>query len=435
MTEFSIELASEQIADTRTREYFLEVLSSHINGNYRSAVVMLWSVVVADLVYKMQTLRDLYQDPVATSIMNEIEAKQLANPTSPEWEQFLVDAVASRMHLLEGGDPQHLANLQRLRHLSAHPVLTGSNLLFSPNKETSRALIRNALEAVLLKPPVFSKKIVTEFVADIAAKKEVLPDQNALRRYLHAKYFKSLSIPVERELFKSLWKFCFRISNPDADSNREINVRALLLIYERHPTELRKFILDNPSFFSEVAATDSPLRALVEFLSEVPVIFSALTDAARVPLAAFAESDVNLLAKASFIHSSFADHVSQLTALEYTKLRELTDESWEMLVTKAAVHGLLQQIFGIAVKVYTGSGGFNIADIHFTRFIAPHIAQFDRATVVELLNGIEGNNQTYRRGRSRIDHASIAERVHEIGDVNLDDYPHFVESLPTTDSE
>jgi len=77
---------------------------------------------------------------------------------------------------LEAADYQHLVNLQKLRHLSAHPVLSGSHLLFSPNKETTRSLIRNALEAVLLKPPIFSKKIVGEFVFDIAAKKELLPD-------------------------------------------------------------------------------------------------------------------------------------------------------------------------------------------------------------------------------------------------------------------
>ena len=52
MREFSIDLAAEQISDLRTKDYFQEVLGSFINGNYRSAVVMLWSVVVADFVYK-----------------------------------------------------------------------------------------------------------------------------------------------------------------------------------------------------------------------------------------------------------------------------------------------------------------------------------------------------------------------------------------------
>lgn len=435
MTEFSIELAAERIADQRTKEYFLEVLSSHINGNYRSAVVMLWSVVVADLVYKLQTLRDLYQDPVAVSILDAIERKQQDNQTSSEWEPFLLEEVNSRMHLLEGGDYQHLTNLQKLRHLSAHPVLSGSHLLFSPNKETTRALIRNSLEAVLLKPPIFSKKIVGEFVADIAAKKEVLPDQMALRKYLNAKYFVGLHSSVERELLKALWKFCFRISNPDTDTNREINVRALLLIYERHPIDLRQFIVANSNYFSEVAANGSPLKALIGFLSECPDLYTALTDAAKVPLAAFADTDMSLLAQASYISANFSDHLAKIGAQEYENLRELDDKSWDALTVRGAEHGMLQQVFSIGVKIYCGSRAFSTADSHFTRFIAPHVSEYDRERLAEVLVGIEGNNQTYWRGRAQMDHARIAERIAVVGNINLAEFPRFVSSLPTVDSE
>jgi hypothetical protein len=310
MKDFSIELAAEQIADQRTKEYFNEVLSSFVNGNYRSAVVMLWSVVVADFVYKLQSLRDMYQDPTATAILESIEKKQQINPSSPDWEPFLLDEINMRTHLLEAADYQNLINLQKLRHLSAHPVLSSSNLLFSPNKETTRSLIRNSLEAVLLKPPIFSKKIVVEFVSDIAAKKELLPDQNALKQYLSAKYFGNLHASVEHELVKALWKFCFRVSNADTDLNREINVRALRLFYQRNPTQFRQFIVQNAEYFSEIAPSGEPLKALIVFLSECPALFSALNDAARVPLKNFAKSDLNLFAPASYVSDSFSEHVT-----------------------------------------------------------------------------------------------------------------------------
>ena len=54
MKDFSIDVEAENIFDQRTREYFQEVLGSFVNGNYRSAVVMLWSVVVADLIYSFR---------------------------------------------------------------------------------------------------------------------------------------------------------------------------------------------------------------------------------------------------------------------------------------------------------------------------------------------------------------------------------------------
>jgi hypothetical protein len=71
--DFTIESAVEHIPSKETRTYFKEVISSYINGNYRSAIVMLYSVVVCDLIYKMIDLRDMYQDEKAKSILDDIE--------------------------------------------------------------------------------------------------------------------------------------------------------------------------------------------------------------------------------------------------------------------------------------------------------------------------------------------------------------------------
>jgi len=46
LDEYSIEQRATQIFDARTKEYFSEVLSCYAAGNYRSSVVMLWSVAV-----------------------------------------------------------------------------------------------------------------------------------------------------------------------------------------------------------------------------------------------------------------------------------------------------------------------------------------------------------------------------------------------------
>lgn len=51
--ELSIESLQAKIFSANTTEYFEEVYSSYIHGNYRSAVVMLWSVVVLDVVQKV----------------------------------------------------------------------------------------------------------------------------------------------------------------------------------------------------------------------------------------------------------------------------------------------------------------------------------------------------------------------------------------------
>ena len=53
LDEYSIEQRASQIFDARSREYFSEVLSCYTAGKYRSAVVMLRSVVVCDLLFKI----------------------------------------------------------------------------------------------------------------------------------------------------------------------------------------------------------------------------------------------------------------------------------------------------------------------------------------------------------------------------------------------
>ena len=43
---------SEDIYFAKTKEYFSEVISNYASGNYRSAVVMLYSVAICDLLFK-----------------------------------------------------------------------------------------------------------------------------------------------------------------------------------------------------------------------------------------------------------------------------------------------------------------------------------------------------------------------------------------------
>lgn len=46
----------------KSRNYFREVINSYENGNYRSAIVMLYSLVVCDLLLKLNELDDIYNE-------------------------------------------------------------------------------------------------------------------------------------------------------------------------------------------------------------------------------------------------------------------------------------------------------------------------------------------------------------------------------------
>lgn len=162
-----------------------------------------------------------------------------------------------------------------------------------------------------MKPPILGKKIVNEFITDLAAKKDLLPDDKSLKRYLEAKYFQNLRSAVENYLLRALWKFVFQISNPNTDENRDINFRSLKIIYARRSNELKAYIQEHKDFFSKVF-DDETLSYLIKFLSDNPSIYSLLNDNARVIIYNYAERDIDLYAIAIFLNDDPKKHLDQI---------------------------------------------------------------------------------------------------------------------------
>ena len=64
---------SEEIYFKKMREYFKEVVSSYSNENYRSAIVMLYSISICDILFKLQELKDMYNDFMVSKILKKVE--------------------------------------------------------------------------------------------------------------------------------------------------------------------------------------------------------------------------------------------------------------------------------------------------------------------------------------------------------------------------
>jgi hypothetical protein len=424
METFSIELAAEQIDDPRTKTYFREVYSSYVNGNYRSATVMLWTVIICDLVYKLQNLRDIYGDITAQEILDKMELKQKQNLNSPEWEADLLKAVKERTELLDNAEYHGILSLQNYRHLSAHPVLGPADLLYSPNKDTVRSLIRNALESMLLKPPILSKKIFVEFITDLANKKELLLDDASLKRYLEAKYLKNLKPVVENYIFRSLWKFAFSLSTQEANDNRNINTRALQVMYNRRAGEYKELIRNEIDYYSKVTPGE-PLHHLVEFVSEHPLLYTILGDEARVLIKNITKDDLSLFAISTFLSDSIAEHLEQVMKLvdaqeSFSSYEFLSQSAWDRILALAKENNKEPISLHIAITSFVKSGSFDAANNSFTRFIEPYLHKFSKENLLEILTGIEQNKQIHGRRRASIDHKKIKQRCDEVLGIGFD---------------
>lgn len=415
MDEYSIETRSANIFDRRTKDYFDEVVSSYQHGNYRSSTVMLWSVAVCDLLYKLNHMVDMYGDSTAQSILDEVGRIQSANERSSDWEFKLVEFVSTKTHLLEIQDVEHLNHLQRQRHLAAHPVLSGNSELHRPNRETVRALIRNTLDGLLTKPPVYTRKIFNEFVADLASTSEALITDEKLEAYLLSKYLSRADLQLEESLIKSLWKLVFRLVNPDCDKNRDINYRSLVVLAKRNKKYLAEIIEKDSDYYSHIATSGEPLLRLVEFLAKYTELFSKLSDAARLVIEHAIENDDAAKCLGAFAKPSLEKHAADLIEWiegeESPSLSQKTIGAIQQLSESAEWDRLKRSIMN---SYYRASWNYDNADKRFDESIKPYIEEYEEDDLLDLMRKIGENSQTYDRRGAKHDHEIVKERCDQV---------------------
>jgi hypothetical protein len=431
MSDYSIELAAERIVDPRTKRYFAEVYGNYAIGHYRSAVVMLWSVVVTDILFKLDQLANAYADSTAQTILNEIDGLRKANPKSPEWEAELVNRVSSRTDLLDAAELSFLQSLQAHRHLSAHPVMTNNDVLFSPNKETARAHIRNVLDAVLTKPPIMSRKIFDTFIEDVEQIARLVLGPDELAKYLEAKYFRHFSSATFAHIFKSLWRVTFRSSDARCEANRVVNALTLQVVFAKKRDELARLISAERDWFSDVAFSESILPFLTEFFRTYSEVFPLLTDATKTPIQNFAGLSLDDFANCWFISESPESHVDEVIR-RIDEGEILSGETFTQLCDSLETSDAIKKVYHAGIKLYCHSGNFNTADLRFQELIRPYIQEYSREHFEAFLAGCETctNGQAVDRGRATRDHRELKSVMEErYPGIDLTPYRAFRRSV------
>ena len=417
MYEFSIEQSANKINHPQSKEYFREVLSSYFNGNYRSTTVMLWTVVICDLIYKLQYLKDIHEDTHAKSILKKIAQLQKDRPRDSAWEEILLTEVFSQTKLFDIHEFDALKVLQQHRHLSAHPVINKTNILFSPTKELVLSDLRIALESVLIKPPILTKEVFNELVEDLEKVKDLFGDGQRLQRYLRSKYFSKLTNEVVGELFRSLWRISFKSEDARSHENREVNIRALRILFIDHRDYLTTYIEVHSSYLSDFGSAPT-LRQAIYFLGDYPQLFKLLTAAAKEVLTATALTDIDLLAVAYFISDDIVAHIKLLVEninknhnMTFGRTGEISRAHINDVRQNAIKSGKKSDMNILLSTMYLNAVDFDAADKLFAQFIKPFIDDYTKDDLVFLLEGIGINNQTYLRSRASNDHKLVLDRA------------------------
>ncbi|EPC01604.1 hypothetical protein L861_16430 [Litchfieldella anticariensis FP35 = DSM 16096] len=437
MQVFSLEKMAEKIHYGKTKDYFGEVLSSYHNENYRSAVVMLWSVAVCDIVYKLQSLIDLYGDASARKILDEVSEIQKNDPKSSSWELKLVEDVCEKTNLLDTSEYENLRYLQKQRHLSAHPVLNKERELHSPNKETVRSLLRNTLDDLLTKPPFYTQHILNELLSDISESKEILNTRRKVKKYVVNRYFSRTTQAVEINIFRSLWKIVFKLENEKCDRNRLINLHVLEVIAKKNKVALPRAIQGDVDFYSNIANSGEPLSYLVFFLSKNSELYPLLNEAAKLKVEhCIVEDEVGKIV-GWFVKESLEKHADDIEEwIEGDERPVFTPEQFENILEMSDSDEWQERFCRIVSTYYGTSMNYNQADSRFQVAIPNFIRLFNKNAIRDLAHKIESNSQCHDRRQARHDYAIIKERIDEIfgdGEFNYQDYYWFSRKLGLAD--
>lgn len=391
--DYSIESLIERINNTNTREYFKEVYQTYVNGNYRSSTVMLYSTLICDLVYKLRDLRDIYGDSRAKAILIEIERLQRVNPTSPEWESKLIDMIKAQTSLLEPSDIVTIESLQKTRHLSAHPVLNNSDLLYSPNGDTVRALVRNILEGVLTNPPFFSNKIFDTMVADLADVKDRLTDKISVEKYITARYMLRLKETDFKKVFRSLWKVVFISDDENAKGNRAINLQALRVMVSNNKSGSRDAVQSEPSFYSNVTGKDH-IQYLISFLSTCPDFFAQLEDGVIELIKKESATTDDFKFISWFMKSSVQEHLANL---DPSKFKNITNSAVIRMKELSESNGCKAEFIDWCIRYFGLSSSFEYSKSRYEHVIQDLISEMNLKQTKALLQVANDNSQI--RGR------------------------------------
>lgn len=260
-----------------------------------------------------------------------------------------------------------------------------------------------------------SKQIVGDLVEDLEQASGILIDDKKLKSYLESKYFSRFNPEVEKAVFKALWKFVFRLTNEKCEKNRTINYSALTLLYGRSPAQFQAQIEADRDYFSTIATGGSPLVCLIHFLSRSARIYGLLADHAKTAIQHTSEQETSARCLAWFISGSLEEHAARLgewiAGEDYPQIDQGT---WESLRDLSDSPEWANASIRLANKYYVASGSYNAADQRFSEVIRPNLGQYAIDDCIDLIEGIQGNGQTWERGRARGDHRLLRARAMEV---------------------
>lgn len=352
---------------------------------------MLYSVVIADLIFKLQRLHDIYKDSTSKRILDQIEQMQTENPTSPAWENTLRDELVKNRRIISTPEAVHIDNLQKDRHLCAHPIIKNGAQLHMPNRASVYSHIITSLAEILTVPAFLEKELLSQILTDLASNGRVLRVASDIEAYLSSKYLDKISSSeIEVKLFIGLWKIVLKLSDKDCDRNRFRNFVFLRFLFKRNEHEVLQRMKTIPEQMSRNIDVNDPVKLgyFVKICNLFPEAYDILEKSFKISFLASIERLTLLKNVCFFLHPDFKEYFEN----EYLQIVAGDDDIKYAMAYVTKKLGK-EAAMRIPIVIFSKSETFEDASNNYNHLIKPRIDGMSINNLQELLDAIAYNSQ------------------------------------------
>lgn len=422
-SNIGIEDKIELIESSATKHYFKEVYSSYLNGNYRAAVVSLWSVLVCDAVYKTRRLVDLTNDSWAKQQISSIETSQRQNSTKSEWELKLFEGFYEHKKFIGIGEITNIRDIQQKRHLCAHPILSEDDALYTPNKFLVKSMIINALDDFLLRKNYYGKDLFPIIRDTLVENSEYYATVKNIKPLI-SKYCQRVTPGAIYQIFKEFWKFSFRLDDEESTKHRRILQHACVHVYAEvnKRAELIEKIKDDLEFFEKISFKTNVLIYLFVFLCKHPDFYKKFSPELQARIREYLsrddEEDNQYVYKIAtmFLFDNAGEYFNYIRkGIEEYEIKKITLSQIIYMIDTYHDYQCEKEVYDIAVFYASKSISYEDADNRFDLIFNSEIFEKLSINQIEkLISSFEENGQIGSRRRKDADMKRLTTRLNKL---------------------
>lgn len=420
-----------QIENLEIRSYFSEVISCYENHNYRAAILVLYTVILYDLTYKLEELRDEYEDSNAKQLLEEVHKKINSSGDKSSWENLLLDKLyeSTDFEIVDDNLWSTIQAVKLKRNLSAHPSFDKEQQIYQPTRELTLGFIKEIYETLLTKSAHFMSRGLERVFESFEQKRshfnirnfyEDSEDNKYEYNYFYNRFYSRMSMPLKKKFFKNVWALTFEKNNKELENNF-LNLFVIIKVLEQDEQLFKDIIGDKlkSDKIKDIIDLDIPINKFILFLNFYPDYYQHLhLDVQEKIGKKFKE--INHYLYIWYTKENISEYIEMIMADDNIKdLDRISSDQIKLFNFICKEKGTIEVFNKFSLKIlkkYVSDWfGFGDADRIMKNFILPYLNDFKEEDYFEYAQIRKSNNQIYGRDRDSEDNCRLISKMQEKG--------------------